>query len=150
MNHFSKLLTATALSAAFLLAQGPGTRFGSPPDPARMIERRVNMLANRLTLTDSQKSQATVIYTQAQTAGATIRTSIQPIFTSLSTAVKSNATATIDQLSAQLGTLTGQLTAIDRKADAAFYVILTPEQQAKFDDRGGPMDGHGRRGAFRQ
>jgi len=51
-------------------------------------------------------------------------------------AVKKNDTAAIDQLSATIGTETGQLSAIQNKADAAFYAILTPDQQAKYDKAG--------------
>ena len=60
---------------------------------------------------------------------------------SLVDAVKKNDTAAIDQVSANIGTLQGQLTAIQSKADAAFYAILTPDQQSKYHI--GPMGGPG-------
>jgi hypothetical protein len=60
--------------------------------------------------------------------------------------VKSNDTATIDQQSITFGTLSGQMVAAERKAEAAFYAILTAEQKAKYGERpamgfGGPGPG---------
>ena len=142
---------ALALCSA-AVAQGPGT----PPDPATMIARRVNMLAAELSLTDAQKAGATTIFTNAYTASESIRTSLQANRTSLNTAVKNNDTAAIDQLSAAAGSLDGQLMAINNKADAAFYAILTAAQKAIYDSMpgggrgpGGPGGGpmmRGRRG----
>jgi hypothetical protein len=43
--------------------------------------------------------------------------------------VKSNNTATIDPLTTTIGSLTGQILDIQNKADAAFYAILTADQQ---------------------
>ena len=52
---------------------------------------------------------------------------------SLGDAVKVNNTVSIDQIAANIGTLQGQITAINSKADAAFYAILTADQKAKLD-----------------
>lgn len=145
---FSAFLAVGALSATLAFGQrgpgGPGR--GEPPDPQRMVEMRVNALADRLGLTDDQKAKATTIFTDAQAAAQSIRSSSRTTRESLTEAIKNNNTAAIDQLSATLGTLTGQLTAIDSKADAAFYAILNADQKAKFDAGirgrpGGPMMG---------
>jgi hypothetical protein len=73
-------------------------------------------------------------------------------------AVRTNNPASIDQLAITAGTLSGQLMAVQRKADAAFYQILTAEQKEKFDSMprgfgggpggmmGGPGPFGGRRG----
>ncbi|HEY2018432.1 MAG TPA: Spy/CpxP family protein refolding chaperone [Bryobacteraceae bacterium] len=103
-----------------------------PPDPQNMIARRVNLLASELGLTDAQKTAATTIYTNAATAGQPIRSSLEDNRKSMIAAVRANDTAAIDALSQTAGTLSGQLTAIDRKAEAAFYALLTPDQQTKF------------------
>jgi Spy/CpxP family protein refolding chaperone len=135
-------MAAAALSATLVLAQGHGDRPSGPPDPARMIEMRVNFLASRLSLTDDQKAKATTIFTNAQTASQDIRANLRTTRDALLAAVKKNDTAAIDQLSATLGAQNGQLTAIDSKADAAFYALLTADQQAKYDEMprgpGGP------------
>lgn len=158
------LCMTAALSAALVCAQGPGPRGmgGPPPDPDTMIKMRVDFLATQLTLTDAQKAKATAIFADAYTASQTLQSSLQTTRQSLPAAVKKNDTAAIDQLAATVGSLTGQLTAIQSKAEAAFYAILTTDQQAKYDQmpHGGPGGGSGpmgpggfgpqRRGAQRQ
>ena len=142
MNTTLKLITTAALAAGCIFAQPPGG--GTPPDPQTMISRRVDMLANQLSLTGDQKSMATTIFTNAFTASQAIQQSLQSNRQSLSDAVKKNDTAAIDTLAAASGTLSGQLTALNSKADAAFYAILTDDQKAKYDSgRGGPGGGPG-------
>lgn len=122
--------------SALAHAQGPG----GPPDPAAMVQMRVSRLTTLLSLTTAQQSSATTIFTDAITAGQTIRTSLDANRQSIAQAVKKNDTASIDQLAATAGALDGQLTAINGKAEAAFYAILTADQQAKYDalPGGGP------------
>jgi Spy/CpxP family protein refolding chaperone len=105
-------------------------------DPAAMLQRRIDMLTQKLSLTPAQVTQATKIYTDAQTATLPIQTGIQQNHQSLRDAVKKNDSGAIDQLSATIGTLEGQATSIQSKAEAAFYAILTPDQQAKYGQRG--------------
>jgi Spy/CpxP family protein refolding chaperone len=138
-NLYLLPLAAAICSAAF--AQGPG----NPPDPANMIAHRVSMLAAQLNLTDVQKASATTIFTNAYTASESTHAALQTNRTSLNTAVQNNDTASIDQLSATFGTLEGQLTAINSKADAAFYAILTATQKTAYDTmpHGGPGGGPG-------
>lgn len=139
LNNILKILGLAAVSATLVLAQrtGPG---GTPPDPATMIQMRVDRLATLLSLTDAQKTQATTIFTNAYSAGQSIHTTLQTDTTNLAAAVKANNISTIDSLSATIGSLQGQLTAINAKADAAFYAILTADQKAKYDalPHGGP------------
>ena len=132
-------LTATiALSAATLFAQR-----GTPPDPATMIQHRVDRLTEELTLTTAQQAQATTIFTSASTAETSLRTSLQTAMQSLTASIKANTTANIDQLSAQIGTIQGQLLAADSKAQAAFYAILTADQKAIVDKHAGSLRGFG-------
>ena len=137
------------LVAAAVCAQSPGTTpgqpSGTPPDPQTMIQTRVNFLATLLSLTDAQKSQALTIYTNAYTAAQALQTTMQTDRQNLTTAVKSNNTASIDQIAASIGTLDGQRLAISSKADAAFYALLTADQQTKYDAlaHGGPGGGPG-------
>jgi Spy/CpxP family protein refolding chaperone len=125
-----------AVSAASLLAQrGPG---GGPPpggtqNAATFTQRRIDSLATILSLTDSQKTQALKIYTDAQTANAALQTQISTNRTAIRDAVKKNDIATIDKSSAAIGTLTGQIEDTQGKADAAFYSLLTPDQRTKYD-----------------
>ncbi len=136
------LCLAAMLTTVLAFAQGPRNGGGSPPDAATMIKMRVEFLANRLNLTEAQKTQATAIFTDAHTASETLRTNMQTARQSLLAAVKKNDTAAIDQLAVTIGALTGQLTAIESKAEAAFYSILTADQQAQYDNtRRSPVGG---------
>ncbi len=143
MNLFSKTVVLGSLLAAAGFAQRPFgvMTSGSPPDPPTMIQNKVERLTSLLNLTTEQAAQATTIFTAAQTAIAPIETSLANYRTSMQAAVKSNATATIDQLAGSIGTATGQITAIQNKADAAFYAILTADQRTKLDSL--PGGGHG-------
>ncbi len=101
---------------------------------------RVNMLSSQLSLTDAQKASALTIYTAAFTSDQSLQTNAQTARQSITTAIQNNDAATIDQASTTLGTIVGQLTAINGKADAAFYALLTSSQQAVYNSmpHGGP------------
>src|SRR5229473_2747949 len=128
------LIAACALFAVTLMAQRP---FGTPPDPATMVQNRIARLTTQLSLTTAQVSQATTIFTNALTATTPLQTTLGTDRQSLLAAVKNNATSVIDQLSSSIGTLNGQILAIQSKANAAFYAILTSDQQTKLDQSGG-------------
>jgi Spy/CpxP family protein refolding chaperone len=138
-DKFTIACLAAVLWTAPGFAQGPGT----PPDPQTMVKMRVERLAAELGLTDAQKTSVTTIYTNANTASQAIQTNLRSNRQSLSDAIKRNDTAAIDQLSTTSGTLSGQLTAIDSKAEAAIYALLTADQKTRYDARprrgpGGP------------
>jgi len=142
MNKTLRLIAAAALFATALMAQRYGPRgSGGPPDPATMVQRQVERLSTLLNLTAAQASQATTIFTNSITATSALQTTLHADRQSLQAAVKSNSSATIDQLSTAIGGLSGQILSIQSKADAAFYAILTSDQQAKLDQLGG--FGHG-------
>ena len=130
---------AAGLLTVVAFAQGPGfgPRGGTPPDPQAMAQRHVDMLARFLNLTDDQKSSALTIFTKAETDSRSIRTSLQTNRQSISDAVKKNDVSAIDSLATEAGTLNGQLIAIESKAEAAFYAILTADQQTKYGERAG-------------
>jgi Spy/CpxP family protein refolding chaperone len=143
-----KTLSIFLFLTASAFAQGPGT----PPSPTNIVAR----LTKILDLTAAQQTQATTIFTNEQTALTPIQTEVQTARTALAAAIKTNATPTIDSTSAQLGTYSGQITDIQSKAQAAFYAILTADQQTKYDSLhgmggfGGPGAASAFRGARRQ
>jgi Spy/CpxP family protein refolding chaperone len=145
------VLLATAVCAQST-GVNPGPPSGTPPDPQTMIQMRVSFLATLLNLTDAQKSQALTIYTNAYAAAQTLQTTLQTTRQNLTAAIKSNNTASIDQLTGTIGSLDGQRLAISSKADAAFYALLTADQQAKYDSLphgpGGGPGGPGGPGGF--
>lgn len=149
-RRVAQLLILATVSVFSLAAQrGPG-RFdnnggGPAADPAAAIARRVEYLTALLTLTTNQASQATTIFTYSTAAITPLQTTLSTARESLQAAIKANNTATIDQLASQIGTASGQITAAQSKADAAFYALLTADQKTRYDAVGG---GHGGRGGF--
>ena len=135
-----RTMMIAALSTAAVFAQGGIGRMhdsDATADPAERIARRVEFLKALLTLTDAQATQATTIFTNAEAAATTPRASLETARASLKDSIKSNSTANIDSLSTQIGTLTSQLTAIQSKAEAAFYALLTADQKTRYDAVGG-------------
>jgi Spy/CpxP family protein refolding chaperone len=132
MMELRNAIGVLAIAAAVSFAQGPGWS-GNAPDPAKRVEMRVNRLTNVLSLTETQKAQATKIFTEAQTAVESARTGLQTTHQSMTEAVKANNTANIEALANSIGTYTAQITAAERKADAALYALLTAEQKTKFE-----------------
>ena len=137
-NNVKKALIASLFAASFAFAQGMHT----PPDPATVAQRRVAHLTTQLTLTTAQQQQATNIFTNAATANAAVRANLMTAHTAIKDAVKKNDTAGIDRAAATIGNLTAQSTSTEAKADAAFYLTLTPDQQTKLAALKG-MRGHG-------
>jgi Spy/CpxP family protein refolding chaperone len=127
----AKLLAlALLLSATAALTQGP--RGHGPGGPRG---NRIDFLATVLSLTDAQKTQATAIFDAAETASASLRETQASQRMALNDAAKSNAAdAAIDQLAATLGATSGQLAAIQTKAFAKFYALLTTDQRTKLDE----------------
>jgi Spy/CpxP family protein refolding chaperone len=144
------ILLASAFTATALLAQGPP----APPDPATHAERQVKRLTTILSLDASQQQQATTIFTNAAKSASSVHQQLRSAHDSLKAAVKTNNPAGIDKAAATLGNLNAQAIAIRAKADAAFYQILTPDQQSKLDELqsegpggfGGPGGPHGHDG----
>src|SRR3984885_9759064 len=149
-----QILATTALMAftsVFAIAQTTSTP--TPPTPAQMVANQVTRLTKLLDLNSTQQASATTIFTTEQTALATIRTSMKTARTALQTAIKSNDTTIIGTQAAQIGTLNGQEVLAQATAAGAFYAILMPDQQTKYDTLGplggGPGGGFGGPGPHR-
>ena len=123
------LLLAFAASS-FVLAQTSVERH----NPANRVQHRVHFLTNLLSLTPEQQQQATTIFTNAATTGQSQHDSLKTAHQALRDAVKSNNTAAIDQNATVIGNSMAQMISNRAKAQAAFYQILTPDQQAKFGE----------------
>ena len=130
MRKTAQLLTLALLLSAAALAQGRG---GHGPGGPR--GNRIDFLATVLSLTEAQKTQTTAIFDASETASTSLRETLALQRTALNDAAKSNAAdASIDQLAAALGATSGQLAAIQTKAFAKFYALLTIEQKTKLDE----------------
>jgi Spy/CpxP family protein refolding chaperone len=144
-------LVIFACAATVLVAQGPPT----PPDPATRAEHQVKRLTTLLSLSTAQQQQATTIFTDAAKAEMALHQQLRSAHQNLGAAVKANNAATIDQVATTLGNLMAQSISTQAKAQAAFYQILSPEQQQKLSELqsegpgfgggfgfGGPGPGH--------
>jgi Spy/CpxP family protein refolding chaperone len=145
MKTLSKMIAVGAVLAATMMAQRP---FGvvtssTPPDPATIVAHRVDRLTKLLGLSPTQANQATTIFTDALNAVTPIETTLRSDRQSLQAAVKANESATIESLSTTIGSLTGQVIAIQNKADAAFYAVLSPTQQTTLSQSKGHGGGPG-------
>jgi Spy/CpxP family protein refolding chaperone len=144
-----QILATTALMAftsVFAIAQT--TTAPTPPSPAQMVANQVARLTKLLDLNSTQQASATTIFTTEQTALATLRTSMQAARTALRTAITSDNTATIGTEATQIGTLTGEQVLAQATASAAFYAILTADQQTKYETLGPLGGGPGGPGGF--
>jgi Spy/CpxP family protein refolding chaperone len=140
-NQMKKVLSVAfaALTAISTFGQGPP----QPPSPAQRTQHEVKYLTTLLSLTTAQRQQATAIYTNSATAEEAVHQSLKSAHESLRTAIKNNDATSIDQASNALAQEIAQSTSTKAKADAAFYQILTPDQQTKLSDleneRSGPF-----------
>ena len=145
-----KFITRTAavvvLSAGAMLGQGPmqmhpngfggggsgsGSTATNPPDMATIVAHEVSFLTSLLTLSTGQQTQATTIFIDALNSITPLQTTIATVQTALATAVKANDTNGITTQATAIGTAQGQIIAIQAKADAAFYALLTADQKTK-------------------
>jgi Spy/CpxP family protein refolding chaperone len=141
-----KLLLVMTLAITAAIAATAQTQ-GKAPSATDMAARHVKKLTTLLTLGTAQQQQATTIYTTAATSEQSLHESEKQTHDSLRTAIKGNDTAMIDQLSNSIAQTAAQLTSVRAKADAAFYQILTADQQAKLseleNEHMGPLDAPG-------
>ncbi len=128
-----KNLVAIALAAVITIptfGQAPPKQ----PTAAERAQQQVKRLTALLSLTSAQQQQATTIFTSAANAEQTVHQNEKGVQESLSNAIKNNDAATIDQVTNTLGQSMAQVMSIKAKADAAFYQVLTTEQQTKLSE----------------
>ncbi|HXY09432.1 MAG TPA: Spy/CpxP family protein refolding chaperone [Terriglobales bacterium] len=128
MKYLVTAIVAAMISLP-LSAQTP-----APPSAGEMAHHQVKTLTALLNLTSVQQEQANEIYANAAKAEQTWLEAERKAREALRAAAKNNDASTIDHVSAALGQSMARSTAIRAKADAAFYQILTPEQQSKLSD----------------
>lgn len=133
MKGLPCVLSVALCAATMAMAQVRGGVAGAQANPARMVEARVAMLAQALGLTEPQKAQAAKLFSDAQEANRRYREEIQVARQELQTAVKANDLAAIERNARDIGSATGEMTAIEARAQAAFYALLTAEQKVRYD-----------------
>lgn len=132
-----KVTAFLALTSIVVMAQ-----HGNPPDPAKMAQHRIDFLTKQLSLTAQQQQQAASIFSDAGNNAKGTRDQMRTAHENLKAAIQKNDTAGIEQAANAIGSLNTQMILAHAKAQAAFYQILTPEQQAKMND----LESHQRRG----
>jgi Spy/CpxP family protein refolding chaperone len=138
----SLLLTCGLATAMFAQSTGTTQGTGTMPNPANRVQHQVNFLTTVLTLTSAQQQQATTIFTNAATANTTVFQSLKTARQSLWTAVQNNDSNSIASVTSNIGSLVAQMSATRAQAEAAFYQILTPDQQAKLTQLHSMPHGH--------
>jgi Spy/CpxP family protein refolding chaperone len=136
-----KVTAFLALTSIVVMAQ-----HGTPPDPAKMAQHRIDFLTKHLSLTPQQQQQATTIFGEIANNAKATHDQMRTAHDNLKTAIQKNDTAAIEQAANTIGSLNTQMILAHAKAQAAFYQILTPDQQAKMNDlesRHGMGHGHG-------
>src|SRR5215831_9584723 len=101
------------------------------PSAEKVAQHQVKTLTALLNLTSGQQEQADEIYANAAKAEQTWMEAEKKAREALRAAARNNDGSTIDHVSAALGQSLARSTSIRAKADAAFYQILTSEQQSK-------------------
>jgi len=147
----ARLFVLPILIAATLFAQGPHGRFGrnstgTPPTPAEIAAREVQMLTRFLTLDAGQQATATTALTNAQSQLALNAATLKTDRGLLVDAIKGNQLGTIDTLTSTIANLQGQNDAIRAKAAAAIYASLTADQKTRLGNGLGPLMGGPGRG----
>lgn len=135
VTRFTMMMSTALLLAGSVFAQSG--RGGGPPSAEEMASRQIERLTSQLQLTETQKAQATTIFTEQSTALQSLQTQMREASTALRNAVKTTGLdADIERSAAQLGTVQGQMAAIQGKTQAKFRAILTDDQKAKLDAEG--------------
>ena len=135
----------TALLAMLIALPMLGQEPPTPPSPAEHAQHHLKMMTTLLNLTPAQQQQAATIFTKAAQADEPIHQSMKTAHENLHAAIKGNDLAAMEQAANAIGSNMTQFTLNRARSEAAFYQILTPEQQAKLsefeNDHMGPMGG---------
>jgi hypothetical protein len=142
MRTMWKAIAFITLAGALAMAQ-----HRTPPDPAQMVQHRVDFLTKQLSLNTQQQQQATSIFTEEMNNGKSLHGQLRTAHQNLQAAVQKNDIGAIEQASNTIGGLMGQMTMAHAKAQAALFQTLLPEQQSKLTQmeshHGRGMHGHG-------
>jgi len=109
---------------------GSKAAYKVPKSAAKQV-KYLNTMTALLSLTPAQQEQAAAIFANAASARVRAHSDIQAAHRQLAAAVTNNDGASISRTSAALGALMSQRFSNGAMANAAFYQLLTPDQQTK-------------------
>ena len=105
--------------------------FSKVPKSEAKQAKYIRSLTTLLSLTPNQQTEAASIFAKASAAVAELKTTRKTARRTLGESVSNNDNGRIRQTSIAIGTLTAQHHSIGAGANAAFFQLLTPDQQAK-------------------
>jgi Spy/CpxP family protein refolding chaperone len=140
-NRVLTAVVCAAFSAGLMAAQSADVA-PTRPTPATMIAKQVTRYATLLNLDAGQQSKATAYITAEHNATAALRSGMRTAHMSLKTAIENNDAAGITAATTQIGTLTAQELQAHATAQAGFFSMLSPTQQATYKQLG-PIGGMG-------
>ncbi len=130
------------LTAGMAISQTQAVKV-QKPDPTSSVRRQMQYWVDVLSLTPEQTEQVVSLFVEARKSQDALRSEFQVSRQNLGAAIKNNDANAIEQASELFGSLSAKSTSARAKAAAAFYQVLTAEQQTKFNqiekDRHGPM-----------
>jgi len=145
MKHFDlRIPTLLCLAGGWLLAQSPTARITTsfaagivtpallPPAPPATDP--VAYWTTYLGLDSAQQGSLRTILSDQQNSVSSLKANLNQAHDALRAAAKgASSDPAIDNLAANLGAVYAQVVAVQAKAYARFYVMLTPDQKQKLD-----------------
>ena len=104
--------------------------FYKVPKSVAKQTKYINFFTTLLSLSPSQQTELAGLFATASAAQAKVKASMKSARMRLSKAVTNNDGAGINRTTVAMGTLSAQRHTIGAGANAAFYQMLTPNQQA--------------------
>jgi len=105
--------------------------FYTIPKSAEKQTKYVSFFTALLSLTQAQQTQAAAIFSSASAAHKIVKAGMNTARQGLAQAVENNDGASIERAANLIGKLTAQRHTNGANANAAFYQLLTADQQAK-------------------
>jgi hypothetical protein len=129
--------SAATSSGSATLSHKAMARYGRPkyaykvPHGARKQAKYISFLATLLSLSPGQQAETVSIFAAASTAGGELKATAKTQRKRLGASAGANDGAGIGQAALAIGKVASQRYTIDAKANAAFFQILTADQQEK-------------------
>ena len=143
MKHFvNGILMLLWAAGMIVMAQTPtsrvGTSYGSVAVPGFLPpaigQSAVAYWTSNLGLDAGQQASVKTILADQEGATNALKSSLDQALATLTAAAKANSVdSQIDRLSAELAAIFAQAVAVQAKAYARFYALLTPDQKQRFD-----------------
>jgi LTXXQ motif family protein len=105
--------------------------FSKVPKSAAKQAKYITFLTAHLSLLPNQQEQTASLFAAASASEATLKVGMKSARLSLSESVRNNDLAGIGKNAAAIGSLVAQRHTIGANANAAFFQLLTSDQQAK-------------------